>query len=132
MNYSQYHQHALNAQIHSFCIPILVFTSLVYMKALKVYGVLRLSDIYEIFCFFYYYSYNFRVGTFMLFYLVILDSISEEFIIRYSRTNNLYKINTTLFILLRLLFLLPRFNYHNTKPYEYMMCQRDTTKKMAT
>ena len=98
MNYSQYHQHALNAQIHSFCIPILVFTSLVYMKALKVYGVLRLSDIYEIFCFFYYYSYNFRVGTFMLFYLVILDSISEEFIIRYSRTNNLYKINTTLFI----------------------------------
>jgi len=98
MNYSQYHQHELNAQIHSFCIPILVFTSLVYMKTLKVYGVLRLSDIYEIFCFFYYYSYNFRVGTFMLFYLVILDSLSEEFIIHYSVTKNLYKINTILFI----------------------------------
>lgn len=98
MHYTKYHQNHINTQIHAFCIPMLVFTSLVYMKNLKIYSFLRLSDIYEIFCFFYYYSYNFRVGTFMIFYLIILDSLSEEFIIRYSRTNNLYKINTTLFI----------------------------------
>ena len=98
MHYTEYHKNNTNAQIHAFCIPILVFSSLVYMKSLKVYGVFRLSDIYEIFCFFYYFSYNFRVGTFMLFYLIILDSLSEEFIIRFSNTNNLYKINTTLFI----------------------------------
>ena len=98
MHYTEYHKNNTNAQIHAFCIPILVFSSLVYMKSLKVYGVFRLSDIYEIFCFFYYFSYSFRVGTFMLFYLIILDSLSEEFIIRFSNTNNLYKINTTLFI----------------------------------
>ena len=96
--YLKYHSNPINKLIHTICIPLIMLTSMIFLKQIYIHNrvdiVMLLIPVYSV----YYFSWGLNIGVIMTLYLIALELLAEAFN-GFMKKRVLLKYNSIVFVL---------------------------------